>query len=199
MVALPHDPCLAPVERASLLGRRKIRIVEILATGTNGGAQEHVYSLMKRLDRSRFDASVVSLSAGSAVRKLQREGFDVCVIDEPDDAVAVGALVAHLLDVRPDVIHTHMYRADIVGTKAAIALGESGHHRPYVVSTVHSSRVRSAEDRETLRALTPEMDQLIAVSNAIEDKIASEHRDGAPVRLIYNGIDLDRNDHQQPC
>jgi glycosyltransferase involved in cell wall biosynthesis len=199
MVALPRDPCLAPVERASITGRRKIRVVEILATGTNGGAQEHVYSLMKRLDRSRYEASVVSLSAGSAVRKLQREGFDVCVIDEPDDAVAVGALVAHLLDVRPDVIHTHMYRADIVGTKAAIALGESGHRRPYVVSTVHSSRVRSAEDRETLRALTPEMDQLIAVSNAIEHKIASEHRDGAPVRLIYNGIDLDRYDHQEPC
>ena len=195
----PWDPCLTPVERPSLAGRRKIRVVEILATGTNGGAQEHVYSLMKRLDRSRFEASVVSLSAGSAVRKLQREGFNVCVIDEPDDAVAVGALVAHLLDVRPDVIHTHMYRADVVGTKAAIALADSGHHRPYVVSTVHSSRVRSAEDRETLRALTPEMDQLIAVSKAIEHKIASEHRDGAPVRLIYNGVDLERYDHQEPC
>jgi glycosyltransferase involved in cell wall biosynthesis len=196
---MPWDPCLTPVERPSLAGRRKIRVVEILATGTNGGAQEHVYSLMKRLDRSRYEASVVSLSAGSAVRKLEREGFNVCVIDEPDDAVAVGALVAHLLDVRPDVIHTHMYRADIIGTKAAMALRESGHHRPYVVSTVHSSRVRSAEDKETLRELTPQMDQLIAVSKAIERKIATEHRDGAPVRLIYNGVDLERYDRQEAC
>jgi glycosyltransferase involved in cell wall biosynthesis len=196
---MPWDPCLTPVPRPSLAGRRKIRVVEILATGTNGGAQEHVYSLMKRLDTSRYEASVVSLSTGSAVRKLQREGFDVRVIDEADDAVAVGALVAYLLHVRPDVIHTHMYRADIIGTKAAIALGESGHHRPYVVSTVHSSRIRSAEDKETLRALTPQIDQLIAVSKAIEHKIAHEHRDGAPVRLIYNGVDLERYDHQEPC
>jgi glycosyltransferase involved in cell wall biosynthesis len=193
------DPCLTPVDRVARPGRRRIRVVEVLATGTNGGAQEHVISLMTRLDPTRFEASLVSLSAGSAVRKLQRQGFDVTVIDEPDDAVAVGALVAHLLDVRPDVVHTHMYRADIVGTKAAIALGESGHHRPYVVSTVHSSRVRSAEDKETLRALTPEMDQLIAVSRSIERKIADEHRDSAPVRLIYNGVDLDRYDHQEPC
>src|SRR5580765_544831 len=199
MVALPRDPCLAPVQRASITGRRKIRVVAILATGTNGGAQEHVYSLMKLLDRSRYDASVVSLSSGSAVRKLQREGFDVRVIDEPDDAVAVGELVAHLLDVRPDVIHTHMYRADLIGTKAAIVLGESGHRRPYIVSTVHSSRVRSHEDRELLRRLTPEMDQLIAVSRSIERKIAAEHRTGAPVRLIYNGVDLQRYDHQGPC
>jgi len=193
------DPCLTPVDRLPRPGRRRIRVVEVLATGTNGGAQEHVISLMTRLDPERFEASVVSLSAGSAVRKLERGGFDVTVIDEPDDAVAVGALVAHLLDVRPDVIHTHMYRADVVGTKAAIALAESGHHRPYVVSTVHSSRVRSAADREILRALTPQMDQLIAVSRSIEHKIVDERRDGAPVRLIYNGVDLDRYDHQEPC
>src|SRR5258706_12832533 len=91
-----------------------------------------------------------------------------------------------------------MYRADVVGTMTAIALGESGLRRPYIVSTVHSSRVRSHEDRELLRHLTPEMDQLIAVSRSIERKIADEHRTGAPVRLIYKGADLQRYDHQRP-
>jgi glycosyltransferase involved in cell wall biosynthesis len=196
---MPWDPCLTPLDRSPLPGRDRVRVVEILATGTNGGAQEHVLSLMRRLDSSRYDASVVSLSAGSAVRKLQRAGFSVLVIDEPDDAIAVGALTAHLADIRPDIVHTHMYRADVVGTKAAIALGNAGHRRPYIVSTVHSSRVRSASDRGTLRALTPEMDQLIAVSKAIERKLADEHRDGAPIRLIYNGVDLARYDHQEPC
>jgi glycosyltransferase involved in cell wall biosynthesis len=43
------------------------------------------------------------------------------------------------------------------------------------------------------------MDQLIAVSQSIERKIADEHRTGAPVRLIYNGVDLQRYDHQDPC
>ena len=40
------------------------------------------------------------------------------VIDEPDDAIATGILAAHLIDVRADVVHNHMYRAEIVGTKA---------------------------------------------------------------------------------
>ena len=31
------------------------------------------------------------------------------VIDEPDDAIAVGTLAAHLADVRADVVHNHMY------------------------------------------------------------------------------------------
>ena len=193
------DPCLAPVEHFPMPGPKRVRVVEILATGTNGGAQEHVYGLMSRLDTKHYEASVVSLSAGSAVRKLQRHGFDVTVIDEPEDGAAISALVDHLAHVRPDVIHTHMYRADVVGTKAAIALGAAGLRRPYIVSTVHSSRVRSHEDRELLRQLTPEMDQLIAVSRSIERKIADEHRTGAPVRLIYNGVDLQRYDHQEPC
>jgi glycosyltransferase involved in cell wall biosynthesis len=197
--AMPWDRCLAPVERLPLPGHDSVRVVEILATGTNGGAQEHLFGLLSRLDRSRYDPSVVALSAGSAVRKLQRAGFDVTVLDEPDDAVAVGALTALLADIRPDVVHTHMYRADVVGTKAVMALGQAGHRRPYLVSTVHSSRVRSVEDRQLIRNLTPEMDQLIAVSKAIERKIADEHREGAPVRLIYNGVDLERYDHQEPC
>ncbi|MFL5681296.1 MAG: glycosyltransferase, partial [Chloroflexota bacterium] len=193
------SPCLEAVERPPLPGGNRVRVVEVLATGTNGGAQEHLFSLLTRIDRSRYDASVVSLSPGSAVRKLQRAGIPVLVIDEPDDAIAVGALTAHLADVRPDVVHNHMYRAEAVGTRAAIALGEVGHRRPYVVSTVHSSRVRSAEDRELLKRLTPEMDRLIAVSEAIERKIAEEGRDTVPVSLVYNGVDLERYDHQEPC
>ena len=193
------DPCLAPLEHFPMPGPPRVRVVEILATGTNGGAQEHLFSLLSRIDKTRYETSVVALSAGSAVRKLERAGFDVTVIDDPDDGDAIRALTAHLALIRPDVIHTHMYRADIVGTKAALALAESGHRRPYVVSTVHSSRIRSADDRELIRQLTPSMDQLIAVSKSIERKIADEHRTGAPVRLIYNGVDLQRYDNQEAC
>jgi glycosyltransferase involved in cell wall biosynthesis len=180
-------------------GPERVRVVQVLATGTNGGAQEHVYNLVSRLDHDFYDVSIVSLSNGSAVRKLQKAGFDVTVIDDPDDAIATATLAAYLADVRADVVHNHMYRAEIIGTKAAIALGDAGHRRPYVLSTVHSSRVRSAEDQEELRRLTPRIDHLVAVSKAIVRKIDDEGRTGAPVSLIYNGVDLERYDHQEPC
>jgi glycosyltransferase involved in cell wall biosynthesis len=199
---LAPEPCADEMERLPSPSADRVRVVEVLATGTNGGAQEHLYNLVTRIDRARYDLSVVSLSPGSAVRKLQRTGVPVSVIDEPDDAVAVGALTAHLATIRPDVVHGHMYRAEIVGTKAAIALGRAGHPRPYVVSTVHSSRVRSVADREEVRRLTPEMDRLIAVSEAIVAKMVAEGRSipgGPPIELIHNGVDLSRYDHQEPC
>ncbi len=194
----PWDACLEPVERPVLTAGR-IRVVEVLATGTNGGAQEHLLSLVTRIDKSRYDVSVVALSGGGAVRKLQRADIPVIVIDDPDDAIAVGALAAHLAEVRADVVHAHMYRAETVATRAVLALAEIGHRRPYLVSTIHSSRVRSSEDQALLRTLTPHMDRLIAVSRAIEHKLVDEERTTVPVSLIYNGVDLDRYDHQEAC
>ena len=192
------EPCLEHHQRDPIPGGR-VRVVEIMATGTNGGAQEHVFALASRLCSDRYDVRVISLSHGSSVRRMQKAGIETSVIDEPDDRLAVRALAEELAAFEPEVVHNHMYRAEVVGTLAALHLGENGCRRPAVISTVHSSRVRCVDDREKLRQLTPLMDRLIVVSRAIERKIAEEGRKGAPVSLIYNGVDLQRYNHQQPC
>jgi glycosyltransferase involved in cell wall biosynthesis len=43
------------------------------------------------------------------------------------------------------------------------------------------------------------MSHLIVVSNAIERKVLGEGRVGISRSLIYNGVDLERYDHQEPC
>jgi len=176
-----------------------ILVTELLANGGGGGAQVHVQNLVERLSRARFDVEVVSLSDGPAVRRLRAAGVTTHVVDEPDDARALTALVA-LLEIRPpQVLHNQMYRAEVLGTRAALALAESGRPKPYVVGTVHSSRVRSSEDRELVRRLTPAMDRLIAVSRAIVAKLVAEGRTAAPVELIYNGVDLERYEYTEAC
>jgi len=198
--SLGLDPCFQPVIRLPLPGgRTRIRVVELLATGSNGGAQEHLFNLVTRIDRERYDVSIVSLTAGSAIRRLERTGIPVCVIDEPDDEAAIQAVASHLAAVGADVVHAHMYRAEVIATQAAWRLAGLGRRRPYIVSTVHSSRIRSDEDRALLRRLTPKIDQLIAVSKAIVRKIEDEGRVGAPVTLIYNGVDLQRYVDQEAC
>jgi glycosyltransferase involved in cell wall biosynthesis len=187
------DPCFEPIARLPGAGRRnRTRIVHVLATAGTGGAQEHVFNLATRLDPDRYEVSVCALAPGVAVRRLERAGVPACVMDIADDDAAIEALAAHLAAVRADVVHAHMYRAEVVATRAAWLLASRGRTRPVVVATVHSSRVRPDEDRELLRRLTPRMDHLIAVSRAIVAKIEHEGRVGAPVSLIYNGVDLAR-------
>ncbi len=193
------DPCLDQPIRTPLSGGRRMRIVQLVATGSNGGAQEHVWNLLERLDRSRYDLSVISLSDGAAVRRFRALGVPVTVVNEADDSATLDQLVRLLEERPPAVLHLHMYRAEVLGTRAALALGERGLPRPYIVSTVHSSRIRSDEDRELVRALTPSIDRLVAVSRAIVAKLRSEGRDTVPVELIYNGVDLSRYDHQEAC
>jgi glycosyltransferase involved in cell wall biosynthesis len=197
---LPDDPCFRPVKRLPLPGSRgRIRIVELLATGSNGGAQEHVLNLVTRIDRTRYDVSVCALTTGSAIRKIERAGIDVCFVEADDDAGRVEAVAAHLAAVGADVVHNHMFHAEVIGTQAAWRVAEAGLPRPYIVGTVHSSRIRDETDRALLRQLTPKMDHIIAVSSSIVAKIEHEGRHGAPVSLIYNGVDLERYDHQVPC
>jgi glycosyltransferase involved in cell wall biosynthesis len=198
--ALTTDPCFEPVIRLPLPGSRdRIRVVELLATGSSGGAQEHLFNLVNLIDRDRYEVSVLSLSGGPGVRRLEKLGISVCVLDDMTDEEAVTAVASHLRAVDADVVHNHMYRAEVVGTQAAMALGASGYRRPFVVGTVHSSRIRSEEDRDLLRRLTPRMDHLIAVSRAIVRKLEDEGRVAAPISLIYNGVDLTRYSAQAAC
>ncbi len=75
-----------------------------------------------------------------------------------------------------DLVHAHMYRAEVIGTQAAVAAGT-----PVIMATVHSSRVRSAADTELLAQLTPRMDRLIVPSDSIGRKVRAEGRVGARV------------------
>jgi glycosyltransferase involved in cell wall biosynthesis len=177
----------------------RIVVTQLMASGAGGGAQVHVQNLVGRLPAERFDVEVISLSDGPAVRRLRAQGVTVHVVEADDDGRAHDAVLALLAGRPPHVLHNHMYRAEVVGTRAALSLAELGHPRPYVIGTVHSSRVRSAEDREVVRRLTPSMDRLIAVSRAIVAKLLAEGRRGAPVELIYNGVDLERYEYTEAC
>jgi glycosyltransferase involved in cell wall biosynthesis len=169
-------------------------VVELLATGTNGGAQESVVNTMTHLDATRHDARVISLSHGSTVTRLQRLGVAIEVIDDQDDARAAELLAERLIVLKTQVVHAHMYRAEVVGSAAADLVKARTGTRPLFVSTVHSSRFRSAEDRERLEQITPTIDVLIAVSDAIVHKLVAEARDTTTISRIYNGVDLMRFD-----
>ncbi len=162
-------------------------MLQLLATGGNGGAQESYTGLLLRLDRSKYDVRALSLSAGSAVQRLRGLGVAVDVIDAADDEEAVRELAAWLRREEIDLVHAHMYRAEVVGTRASAAAGV-----PVIMATVHSSRVRSPEDVALLASLTPMMDRLIVPSAAIEHKVRCEGRDDARFAVIPNGVDLSR-------
>ena len=171
------------------------RVLQLLATGGHGGAQESYTGLLLGLDRSRYEVRALSLSAGSAVQRLRSLGVPVEVLDATDDEVAVRELVAWLRREEIDLVHAHMFRAEVIGTRAAVAAGTA-----VIVATVHSSRVRSDDDIRLLASLTPSMDRLIVPSESIARKVRGEGRDAARFAIVPNGIDLSRfSGPVRPC
>jgi glycosyltransferase involved in cell wall biosynthesis len=193
----------AAIAGASYLRHRRVhrsrshprpRVLQLLATGGNGGAQESYTGLLLRLDRQKYEVRALSLSSGSGVQRIRRLGLEVDLIDEPDDEAAVRALAAYLRRNEIDLVHAHMFRAEVIGTRAALAAGT-----PVIMATVHSSRVRSPEDVATLAAMTPAMDRLIVPSASIAAKVRAEGRGGAPFAVIPNGVDLSRFEGPAPA
>jgi glycosyltransferase involved in cell wall biosynthesis len=169
-----------------MTSERPMRVVQLLATGQVGGAQGSVIDLLRCLDPIRFAAEAVYLTDGPAVARTKRLGIPATVIDEPDDRLAVRRLAAHLHERQADLLHAHMYRAELLGARAARLAGT-----PVTVATVHSSRVRSPADVAALAALTPLFDRLIVPSGAMTAKVRREGRGAAPLSVIPNGVDLD--------
>ena len=171
------------------------RTLQLLATGGNGGAQESYTGLLLRLDRSKYEVRALSLSKGSAVQRLQRLGIAVDVLDCADDEAAVRELTAYLRRNEIDLVHAHMFRAEVIGTRAAVAAGT-----PVIMATVHSSRVRSPDDVAELAQLTRHMDRLIVPSASIQTKVRREGRGEARFSVIPNGVDLSRfSGEAAPC
>ena len=188
------EPCTGRTPAGPLPDGSRIRVLQLLATGTNGGAQESLVNTVLRMDSSRHDVHVVSLSHGSTVKRLERLKVPVEVIEDEHDDRAAAALAERMIALETQVVHAHMFRAEVVAVYAADLVEKRTGSRPLVVSTLHSSRFRSAEDRELLEKLTPRIDWLIAVSDAIVRKIVAENRDTTNISRIYNGVDLERFD-----
>ncbi|MEK6191335.1 MAG: glycosyltransferase [Chloroflexota bacterium] len=163
------------------------RVLQLLATGGTGGAQESAIALLVHLDRSRFEIEAVSLADGRSIQRLRELGIRVTVIPPEDDESTVRELVAYLRRRQIDLLHAHLFRAELLGTRAAQVAGT-----PVVVATAHSSRIRSPADIAALAAVTPSIDRLIVPSAAIATKVLAEGRGAAEITVVPNGVDLDR-------
>ena len=111
------------------------------------------------------------------------------------DARALAALVGLVRALRPDVVHTHMSKAGVLGRIAARVAGVRA-----VVHSVRSWAFYAAPTRSlgavaaaVERAVARRTDALVAVSRALrDDGLRRGIGAAATYRVIRSGIDLDR-------
>lgn len=106
---------------------RQISVLCLITALTGGGAEMMLYRLMSRLNRTKFNAQVVSMiGLGPVGEKIRALGIPVRSLEMSQglpNPLAVLRLVRWLRCDKPDVIQTWMYHADLLGGLAARLAG----------------------------------------------------------------------------
>ena len=89
-----------------------MRILYVINALTVGGAQILLLDLVKHLNRNSNKIIVAAFRNGPLMSKFQEEGIEVQILgEELFDFIACSRLINLINSFKPDLIHTHLFRA----------------------------------------------------------------------------------------
>lgn len=175
-----------------------IKVCHVAMGDLWAGAEVQLLALVDALaKRPDLDLSVVLFNEGRLASNLRMIGVPVTVFPETKQRAltVLGGLTRYCRAGKFDLLHTHKYKDNILGTIAAARCGIS-----HVVRTVHgltepfrgiqSIRMGLYELGEDM-AIKLRVDRLIAVSSQIEQVLSRRYGPGKIVQ-IHNGIRIDQ-------
>lgn len=164
----------------------------LLITGLGvGGAEAVVRDLALHLDRSRFAPTVVTLlPRGEMGDQLEAAGIPCIALGAGthNPILLLVRLVRLLRSLRPEILHTHLFHADMMGRIAGRIA-----RVPIIVSSMHNVTFGGKAHELLLRITSRFVTRFIAVAAVVRD-YASTHGIAPADRtdIIYNGIDIAR-------
>jgi glycosyltransferase involved in cell wall biosynthesis len=189
------------------IGRKKIRVLQLIDTFNVGGAEKIVLSLATQIDRARFEVIPCALfRSGHIEEEMKASGIPYRIVGLPRRSILTGPLffadlvrIIHALsqlcfELSIDIVHTHLTRSTLVGV-----LATRRKLSPRICATVHSSIFHKARGslsarqwlmRTAIRTSFSAADRIIAVSKEVAHAI---HRYTdipiARITTIENAID----------
>lgn len=104
----------------------------------------------------------------------------------------------HILQNKPDVIHSHLIKSDTVGVRA------NKDSKTRHIATVHGDYIKAVKGNDTVNTeaiskLIPVLDKIIIISDEQERVLTTRFPEvAAKLKKIYNGYPLDENNRPSP-
>jgi glycosyltransferase involved in cell wall biosynthesis len=176
---------------------RPLSVVYFSNALVRGGAEEHIVTLLRGLDRSRFRARLVCTPrVATSIAPDVPADVEVVALElrRPGQVGAAWRFLGLLRRWRPDILHSHLFYASVFASPLGRLAGV-----PVIVETPHlRERWRHGWLKSHYvvdRAIGRLVDRYIAVSEANATYLVGEK--GIPARkvaVVPNGVDLDRFD-----
>lgn len=183
-----------------------LAVLHVIESLGSGGAERLLFTNLRHLDSDRIRSSVVTIFDrdsywADAIRELSVDVYSLGCRGYTDIPRGISRLQRLLFELRPDLIHSHLWAADMIARCAGTL------RRVPVVSSIHSSahesdnwndgagvsawkrRLSRAADRVTARLCC---DRLIAVSDYV--RRSAHDQLGFPlerIELLYNSIEVE--------
>src|SRR5579859_151955 len=169
---------------------RPIRVLQLITSLERGGAENHLFALLTHADRQAFELETAVISGeGELVPIFREAGIPVHLLKARSrlDPLALARVVRLVRERQFDILHSHLFRADIY---AGLAVAQLGDQRPLLVSTRHN------DDRFFLNpfvglvhyGISARQDLIIAISDHIARFTVSRGvRHPERVRRVYHG------------
>jgi len=173
----------------------KIRVLHVIGGGEVGGAEELVLTLMKLLDREKYEPYLLCLCEGPFAGLAEEQGLKAFVLPMKHklDISTVTPLRKYIRDNNINIVHTHGVRANLVARIAA-----KKEIIP-VVTTVHSilrydydSIIKAVFARYLTMLTNKNTDRFIAISRVIEREIIKMGVSPDRITVVHNGLDISK-------
>lgn len=173
----------------------RIKVLHVIGGGEFGGAEQHLLTLFRHINRQEFELHVACLFPKPLAPLVMNEGFKVHVFPMRNkfDLQPITKM-ASLIDTENfDIVHTHGVRANLIGRLAAKRAGVNR-----VVTTIHSVLAFDYKRRidrwvnkfceQTTRKITT---RFITVSEKLALQLIADGIPSDKIVTIHNGLEIE--------
>lgn len=173
-----------------------MKVFHLINTLSAGGAEIHLLTLCRHLQRHGVEIAVACLRERVKDSRSLRSDFEQSNIpvfdlkaDRRVDTLYLGKLARLMRVQRPDILHTHLPRADFAG-----AFLRRLEPRLLWVSSVHAIYSEDWSGRWSLplfRLIWAGADSVLCISHAVQDWLVRRGTALHRTKVIHYGIELD--------
>lgn len=174
---------------------RPLRVLHIISGDLWAGAESQAFTLLKHL-HSSVSLHVVLMNKGELMTRLEAEHIPVTLI--PESELSSFKIFIRLIQVirkfKPDVLHTHRQKENILGSFANLFAFMPFKKRSPSVRTAHGAPEFSPKGKQKIQVALNNwtgnylQQAIIAVSSELAEKLKSLYPTNK-IHVIPNGVD----------
>jgi len=170
----------------------KIKIVYLINSLALGGAEKLLLDICRLIDKDKFEVFVCTVNgSGPLYSQFEKLGINLKIFQKKSKIGlnVIGQIYKFLKEIKPQIVHTHLFAGDTWGRIAAIFA-----RTPIIIVTEHNLNLDEGFIKKLIKLILSWFtDKIIAVSEGVRDySIKIEKIKADKLEVVYNGIDLEK-------